>query len=77
MSLVFGWLKPFVRLLKWMISQGYSDPRTLARRVKKMEAWLQSPSLMEADKEAEYAAVIDIKLDDLKAKAFEANYSYI
>ena len=55
-----------LRLLKWMISQGYSDPRTLARRVKKMEAWLASPSLMEADKEAEYAAVIDIKLDDLK-----------
>jgi len=31
-----------------MISQGYSDPRTLARRVKKMEAWLEAPDLMEA-----------------------------
>ena len=31
-----------------MISQGYSDPRTLARRVKKMEAWLEAPELMEA-----------------------------
>eukprot|EP00438_Fugacium_kawagutii_P009968 Skav234387 [mRNA] locus=scaffold873:14506:21885:+ [translate_table: standard] len=35
-------------LLKWMISEGYSDPRTLARRVTKMEAWLEAPELMEA-----------------------------
>ena len=34
-----------------MISQGYSDPRTLARRVKKMEAWLEAPELMEAGKQ--------------------------
>ncbi|OLQ14831.1 Aconitate hydratase 2 [Symbiodinium microadriaticum] len=63
------------KLLKWMISEGYSDPRTLARRVSKMEKWLESPTLMEADKEAEYAAralarlataVIDINLDELK-----------
>eukprot|EP00913_Durusdinium_trenchii_P014597 g13696.t1 len=47
-------------------SGGYSDPRTLARRVTKMEEWLKAPELMEADKEAEYAAVIDINLDDLK-----------
>ena len=40
-----------------MISEGYSDPRTLARRVSKMEKWLESPTLLEADKEAEYAAV--------------------
>jgi len=55
-----------ITLLKWMISEGYSDARTLARRVSKMEKWLESPTLMEADKEAEYAAVIDINLDELK-----------
>ncbi|CAE7505208.1 acnB, partial [Symbiodinium microadriaticum] len=55
-----------ITLLKWMISEGYSDPRTLARRVSKMEKWLESPSLLEADKEAEYAAVININLDELK-----------
>eukprot|EP00439_Symbiodinium_sp_Y106_P016678 s3216_g2.t1 len=49
-----------------MISEGYSDPRTLARRVSKMEKWLESPTLLEADKEAEYAAVININLDELK-----------
>lgn len=63
---VVEYLKSNITLLKWMISQGYSDPRTLARRVKKMEAWLEAPELMEADKEAEYAAVIDINLDELK-----------
>ena len=46
--------------------QGYGDPRTLARRVAKMEAWLEKPTLMEADPEAEYAAVIEIPLDDIK-----------
>ncbi|CAE7252427.1 acnB [Symbiodinium natans] len=55
-----------ITLLKWMISEGYSDARTLARRVSKMEKWLESPALLEADKEAEYAAVIDINLDELK-----------
>ncbi|CAE7749771.1 acnB [Symbiodinium sp. CCMP2592] len=55
-----------ITLLKWMISEGYSDPRTLARRVSKMEKWLESPTLLEADKEAEYAAVININLDELK-----------
>merc|ERR550532_1600225 len=49
-----------------MISEGYSDRRTLMRRVAKMEQWLENPILMEADKEAEYAAVIEINMDDLK-----------
>jgi len=60
------YLKSNITLLKWMISQGYSDPRTLARRIGKMEEWLEKPSLMEADKGAEYAAVIEINLDELK-----------
>jgi aconitate hydratase 2/2-methylisocitrate dehydratase len=36
---------------------------TLARRIKAMEAWLADPQLMEADADAEYAAVIEIDLD--------------
>merc|ERR550532_963208 len=50
----------------WMISEGYSDPRTLARRVSKMEEWLKNPRLMESDKEAEYKAVIEINMDEIK-----------
>lgn len=49
-----------------MISEGYNDKRTLERRIVRMEQWLANPVLMEADKKAEYAAVIDINLDDIK-----------
>merc|ERR1712203_1173246 len=51
---IVEYLKSNITLLKWMISEGYSDARTLLRRVAKMEAWLENPKLMEADKEAEY-----------------------
>mmetsp|Transcript_20827 Transcript_20827/g.37965 ORF Transcript_20827/g.37965 Transcript_20827/m.37965 type:complete len:904 (-) Transcript_20827:198-2909(-) len=63
---IMEYLKSNIVLLKWMISEGYSDPRTLARRVAKMEAWLENPTLMEADAGAEYAAVIEINMDDIK-----------
>jgi len=49
-----------------MVSEGYSDERCLRRRIAKMEDWLKNPVLMEADKDAEYAAVIDINMDDIK-----------
>merc|ERR1719486_789538 len=55
-----------ITLLKWMIAEGYSDPRTLSRRITKMEAWLENPQLLEADKEAEYLATIEINMDDIK-----------
>jgi len=53
-------------LLKWMIAEGYGDRRTLERRVQGMEKWLADPQLLEADADAEYAAVIDIDLADIK-----------
>jgi aconitate hydratase 2/2-methylisocitrate dehydratase len=49
-----------------MIAEGYSDARTLSRRIAKMEAWLENPQLMEADKNAEYLAVIEINMDEIK-----------
>ncbi|MEI7514663.1 MAG: bifunctional aconitate hydratase 2/2-methylisocitrate dehydratase [Betaproteobacteria bacterium] len=55
-----------VVLMKNMIADGYADKRTLERRIQKVEAWLANPSLLEADKDAEYAAVIEIDLNDLK-----------
>ena len=55
-----------VVLMKNMIAQGYEDKRTLQRRIEKVEAWLANPSLLEADKDAEYAAVIEIDLADIK-----------
>ncbi|WP_165431749.1 bifunctional aconitate hydratase 2/2-methylisocitrate dehydratase [Atlantibacter hermannii] len=53
-------------LLKWMIAEGYGDRRTLERRIQGMEKWLADPQLMEADGDAEYAAVIEIDLADIK-----------
>jgi len=55
-----------ITMLRWMIEQGYGDVRTLERRARKMEEWIANPVLMEADADAEYAAVIDIDLADIK-----------
>jgi len=62
------YLKSNIVLLKWMVSEGYGDPRTLKRRVAKMEEWLKKPTLLEADPadQCDYAAIIDINMDDIK-----------
>ncbi|WP_375751260.1 bifunctional aconitate hydratase 2/2-methylisocitrate dehydratase [Vibrio sp. HN007] len=60
------YLKSNIIMLKWMISEGYGDARTMERRIKSMEDWLANPSLMEADVDAEYAHVIEIDLAEIK-----------
>ena len=62
---VIEYLKSNIVLLKSMIANGYADPRTIARRVKEMEKWLANPSLLKADADAEYAAVIEIDLNEI------------
>jgi aconitate hydratase 2/2-methylisocitrate dehydratase len=62
---VTEYLNSNVTLLRWMIAEGYGDVRTLERRVRKMEEWVANPHLMEADVDAEYAAVIEIDLADI------------
>lgn len=62
---VAEYLRSNITLLRWMISEGYGDVRTIERRVRNMEAWLADPSLMEADADAEYKAVIEIDLNDI------------
>ena len=54
-----------ITLMKNMIADGYADKRTLERRIKAVEAWLAAPNLLEADKNAEYAHVIEIDLANL------------
>ena len=63
---VAEYLRSNITLLRWMIAEGYGDVRTLERRVRKMEEWLAEPTLMAADADAEYAAVIEIDLADIK-----------
>ncbi len=60
------YLKSNITLLRWMVSEGYGDPRTLERRATKMEDWLANPVLMKADKDAEYSSVLEIDLADIK-----------
>lgn len=60
------YLNSNITMLKWMISEGYDDPRTIERRIAGMEEWLANPELLEGDADAEYAAVIEIDLNDVK-----------
>jgi aconitate hydratase 2/2-methylisocitrate dehydratase len=55
-----------ITLLEWMIDQGYQDARTLQRRIDAMKAWLAEPQLLEPDADADYAAVIEIDLNEIK-----------
>ncbi|MDZ4298249.1 MAG: aconitase family protein, partial [Moraxellaceae bacterium] len=63
---VAEYLTSNITMLKWMISNGYGDARTMARRIVAMEKWLANPSLLRADKDAEYATVYEIDLNDIK-----------
>ncbi|PWI34538.1 bifunctional aconitate hydratase 2/2-methylisocitrate dehydratase [Vibrio albus] len=60
------YLSSNITMLKWMISEGYGDRRTIERRVKAMQEWLDNPALMTADADADYAHVIEIDLADIK-----------
>ncbi|MBS0594600.1 MAG: bifunctional aconitate hydratase 2/2-methylisocitrate dehydratase [Proteobacteria bacterium] len=63
---IVEYLTSNVVLMKNMIADGYADANTLKRRIEKVEAWLANPQLLEADQDAEYAAVIEIDLNELK-----------
>ncbi|NLO17601.1 MAG: bifunctional aconitate hydratase 2/2-methylisocitrate dehydratase [Arcobacter butzleri] len=60
------YLSSNVKLIEQMIKDGYQDARTLERRAAKMKEWLANPSLMEADEDAEYKAIIEIDLSEVK-----------
>lgn len=60
---IIEYLNSNIALLKWMITQGYQDVKTMQRRIQAMEHWLQNPQLLAADKDAQYAEVIDIDLN--------------
>jgi len=62
---IVEYLNSNIVLLKNMIAQGYADKRSLERRIKAMEQWLAKPNVLEADADAEYAAVIEIDLADI------------
>ena len=63
---IIEYLNSNIVMLRWMIANGYGDPKTLERRAQGMEEWIKNPTLLEADKDAEYAAVIEIDLNEIK-----------
>ncbi len=63
---IIEYLNSNIIMLRWMISNGYGDPKTLERRAKSMEEWIKNPQLLEADKDAEYAEIIEIDLNEIK-----------
>jgi aconitate hydratase 2/2-methylisocitrate dehydratase len=62
---IIEFLNSNITLLKWMISNGYEDKRTLQRRIDAMLQWLQAPQLLEPDADAEYAEIIEIDLNQI------------
>lgn len=62
---IIEYLNSNIVLLKWMIAEGYGDVRTLERRIKNMEDWVADPKLLEADEDAQYAAIIEIDLNEI------------
>jgi aconitate hydratase 2 / 2-methylisocitrate dehydratase len=63
---IIEYINSNIAMLKWMIANGYADARTINRRIKAMEVWLADPQLLQADAEADYAAVIEIDLADVR-----------
>ena len=63
---IIEFIQSNIALLEKMIEAGYQDTRTLQRRIDKMKAWLDNPELIEPDENAEYVAVLEIDLNEIK-----------
>ncbi|MBU0751099.1 MAG: bifunctional aconitate hydratase 2/2-methylisocitrate dehydratase [Gammaproteobacteria bacterium] len=62
---IVEYLRSNATLMKWMIAEGYEDKRTLARRIQAMEDWIANGVLLQPDADAEYAAVIEIDMNEI------------
>jgi aconitate hydratase 2/2-methylisocitrate dehydratase len=62
---VATYLRSNTALMKKMIADGYQDAMTLQNRIDAVHAWLEKPGLLEADHNAEYAAVIELDLSEI------------
>ncbi len=62
---IVEYMRSNITLMKWMIAEGYEDKRALGRRIKAMEEWIANGVLLAPDADAEYAAVIDIDMNEI------------
>ncbi len=60
------YLNSNIKLMEEMIKGGYGDADTLRKRIADVKDWLANGVLMEADANAEYAAVIEVDLNEIK-----------
>ena len=63
---IIEYLKSNIVMLRWMIGSGYGDAKTIERRAQAMEEWIKTPVLLKPDKNAEYAEIIEIDLNQIK-----------
>jgi aconitate hydratase 2/2-methylisocitrate dehydratase len=63
---IIEYLESNIVLIEELIAQGYEDKTTLQRRADKMKNWLKNPTLLQADNNAQYAAVIEIDMNKIK-----------
>ncbi|MBP4044279.1 bifunctional aconitate hydratase 2/2-methylisocitrate dehydratase [Chromobacterium violaceum] len=63
---IVEYMRSNITLMKAMIADGYQDARTLERRIKSMEDWIANGQLLKGDVDAEYAAVIEIDMNEIK-----------
>ena len=63
---VCEYVRSNVALIEAMMEAGYESRASLERRAAKMSEWLAAPELLQADKNARYAEVIEINLDEIK-----------
>ncbi len=59
------YLNSNIALMESMIDNGFDDAETLRRRIDSVKDWIKNGKLMEADKNAEYAEVIEIDLNEM------------
>ena len=57
---VAKYLKSNIALLRKMAEEGYQTREALLKRADDMQKWLDNPTLIEADKDCNYAAVLEI-----------------
>jgi aconitate hydratase 2/2-methylisocitrate dehydratase len=63
---VMEYLKSNIALMKKMIEEGYQDSGSLEKRIQACENWIKNPVLLKRDTGAEYAAVIEVDLGQIK-----------
>lgn len=63
---IIEYLQSNIALIEKMIANGYKDAKTLQKRANAMREWIKNPTLLQADKDAQYSAILEINLDETK-----------